>query len=608
MDNPIIQDPINIISSGINSSLSISPKVNTSGDFLYQWFYSSQTGAINPNIFQTVPTGTGVNLTLNIQNNNNHLYWYKLSIIDKNTDNEYLTEPMQLGILPTNLNITGIPLYVYANNGKANLQVLPSGLNHTYVWKQKTITHEEELDLTKYIQVASGVSNTLSLSGLGISNNYSIYNVTVSSGSNTWVSPPITLIYDPSITIIQENVTDFYLPETNGIDIANYAVGTAQLYVVAQSSNGILSYKWQKSTKGGPFEDIVGATKNLLNLSGLGVNDIGDKYRAVISSNLSRTNFKYSSVATILSQESSYNSVEILNMSPDIVYMTTNGAELYCEFTTYGTYAIAQWYQSTDQITWTAIGSSNLQPEGGIPYEVGLSIPFSSFQNKKEYYRCKITEQDLSTSLLSKIITVDYNPTTYVIANPTNLTTTNGSGNLSCQFFQNLTGVYDYAWYRLPISGTDIMEKSSFVTTTVRNGQFSPEYTSTIQLTGLSLANNDGDRYAFIGKTKDTQNVALISKQAYVTVPNTLTIATGLPDLIRIPVGQSGSLEVSVTTSIPGGVVNYQWSSSTNSGLSFSNIANATGNKLNIPTTASGDNNKYYRVTVNDSINTIILK
>lgn len=608
MDNPIIQDPIHIVASG-NSSVTISPKINASEDFLYQWFFSSETSAVSPNVFEAIPSGTGVNLTLSTANNN-HLYWYKLSIIDKNTDDEYLTDHMQLGIFPDNLSITGLPLYVYAYNGKADLQVLPSGLDHTYVWKQKQITHDEQLDFTKYVQVASGLSNILSLNNLSISDNYTIYNVTVTSGSNSWTSPPITLIYDPSITIVQENLKDFYFPQYNGIDIGNGTNLNHQFYVVAQSSNGILSYKWQKSAKGEPFQDIPGETKNLLNLSNLSINDIGDKYRGVVISSLSKTNFKYTPEATILSQEYSSNSIIIENENtfPDVVYMTTNGVTLSLDlFVSIEVPVTTQWYKSTDQIVWSTTGASqNSNPNSYVATE--LSIPFTNFENKKEYYRCKITENDLNTSLLSKVFTVDYNPTTYVTANPTNLTTTNGSGNLTCEFFQNLTGLYDYAWYRFPISGTDIMEKSSFTSAIVRNAPASPLYTSTIQLTGLSVVNNDGDRYAFIGKSKDTQNIALISKQAYITVPNTLTVVTGLPDFIRIPVGQTGSLSVSVTTSIPNGTVNYQWSSSVNSGQSFSNISNATGNKLDIQTTTSGDNNKYYRVTVNDSINTIILK
>lgn len=603
MSNPIIENPLNILVNGDNVSTTISPKIKVSSDYLYQWSISSnEKNEVSPTKFETIPNATGTELVVS-NTDSNHNNWYRLSAVDKLTNDQYFSSSFQFGVLPSvlNLNVTGVPLYIYANNETAQLEVLPSS-DYTYIWKRKEITNDERLNLDKYVEVSSGSSNILSLTDLSIADTYSIYKVTVSGQSGEpWTSPPITLIYNQSINIIQENLKDFYLPSN----------GNCQLYAIARSANGTLLYKWQKSIKGGPYKDMVGQTKNVLNLSGLNTNDVGDKYRLAISSTESKNSFIYSSEARILSQET-LNNIQTLNISPD-AYITTNGVTLSCEFyDPEGRMIETKWLESTDKISWNVITGSVDDNGGDTNFETTHSVSFSSFQDKKEYYRCQLTDIVTGDQLLTNIITVNYNPTTYVLTQPTNLTTTNGSGNLTCQFFQNETGLYDYSWYRFPICGTDILEKSTAPTSITRNGALSPNYTSTLQLTNLNVSDNDKDRYVFIGKNKSTDNISLISKQAQISVPNTLTVVSGLPDYIRIPEGDSGSLFVSVSTTAPKTAPNdpitYQWSESVDNGQTFTDIVGAIETSLSLSNVSSLDNKKYYRVTVQDSINTLILK
>lgn len=605
MNNPIISNPENVIGS-LGESITLSTKVQVGTDFDYEWSRSAETGTVRPVLFETIPNATGSSLTINnLISSGNHLYWYQLTATHKTTKEEFTSNPTQIGVYPdaSNLNVTGLPLYVYANNLSTELVVYPSS-SYSYIWEKQEITNTEELDLKKYVHVTGGSSNKLSLTNLDLGDHYSLYRVTVSGATESWVSPPITVIFDPSININQENIQDFTLPTD----------GKKRLYVIAQTANGNIEYSWQRSINNGPFIDIDGEENNYIDLSGLTSANIGDKYRVELTSDVSKVYTKYSKVAEILQipPNPEYGPITITNQPQEYAYITNTGVSLNCIGSYNYTFG-GLWLKSTDKVLWTTVVPTegyqtytNADPLNSI-----LNIEYSGFEDKKEYYRCRFFNENEGGNIVSNITTVDYNIATYATVNPpTGITAINGALSLTCDYFQNQTGVYDYNWYRFPIEGTNIMQvcqtgSSLSVSNTSLGGAL---YRSTLQLNSLSVDNNDGDRYAFVAKDKSTQNIVFISSQTKVTVPNTLSIVTNLPDKIRIPDGTNESVSVNVTTSLPSpATVSYQWYESSDNGQTFNPILGATSNSISI--TASQNNHKhYYRVQASDGLNTIILK
>ncbi|GAB2835454.1 reprolysin-like metallopeptidase [Ferruginibacter profundus] len=86
----------------------------------------------------------------------------------------------------------------------------------------------------------------------------------------------------------------------------------------------------------------------------------------------------------------------------------------------------------------------------------------------------------------------------------------------------------------------------------------------------------------------------------------TFTIAPGTGPVINIqPTGQSACIGGSVTFSVTSAAgISYQWQSSTNGGVSFFNIAGATGSTYTIPGVLATQNNYQYRCLVTGQCNT----
>jgi hypothetical protein len=579
MSNPIIKNLENAITS-ISGTIVLSPSIKNDTDLDYEWFFSTDTDSVFPNIFSSLSGEKNPTLILSNLDSSKHLYWYKLNITNI-INEQYETVPVQIGVFPSEISITGLPLYVYANNLTANLAIYPSA-NYNYTWQQKIIYNEEELNKVDYIPFASGSSNIISLTGLSLADNNSIYNVVVSSGNYSWTSPPITLIVDPNISVLEQNLSDFVLPSG----------GFKQLFAVARSANGGISYVWEKSIDNGPFSAIVGQNNNFINLSGLTADNVGEKYRLTLNSNISRANKQTLTSATILSAATGL--IEILDQSSDSI-MISSGINLFvdAQSTTQSNLSY-QWLDSNNKIVWNSIVGAT---------GTGLYVPFNGFDSTQTYFKCRISDSS-SNILLSDIVEVDNSIATYIIDQPENVTASGSVAQFVCVFFQNQTGVYNYEWYKLPLIDSEIMQRlgtGNNITQTSDN-----IYTSTLSLSGLNLANNDNDRYVFVAQKNTNKNIGFLSRKALLTVPNTLTVNSGLPDLFRIPVGSSGSLSVNISSEAP--PISYEWQKSTDFAENFVSIPGATASTLVINNPGSGDNQNYYRVIVSDTINSIILK
>lgn len=580
MSNPILSNQANIVAS-TSTNITLSPVLRTGENFLYQWAYSSQIDTDRPTKFVDIPDATGQSLDIIL--NDQNLYWYILKIIDTDTGVTYTTNPSQVGVFPFLPNITGLPLYVYANNSNATLGVYPSS-SYYYEWQKKDIGSLLSVPNSgQYITVASGTANEVKLNNLTLANHNSLYRVRVSGDNSVWTSPPITLVVDPGIEIIKNNLED----------IAVSAPVSKRLFVISSANNGDVLYTWQKSKNDTDFIDISGANQNFINLN-LNANNIGEKYRVKLNSNIARAYVKYSPISRIVNPSfvslSSSGNINIVAQS-DNTTITNTGVSLFVNAQSDLTLSY-QWIRSSDKISWN-----------DIPAETGslFTRNFDGFAKAKEYYKCKIS--NIENTIMSDVIELDLNIKSYLVNSPSGITVSD-SGNFTCQFFSNQTGSFDYSWYRFPISGLGVFNRiidQPFSISSLSNNI----YESTLSVTGLSVVDNDADRYIFVAKNKNKNNIEFISDQAYLSVINTITVISGLPKISKIPAGDSGLLRVDVLSSAP--PLSYQWYKSINSGLSFSAIPNETSNSLSFDPASIQNNRTLYRIEILDSQNRLVL-
>lgn len=582
MSNPFIKNPSNAIANA-NSSLTLSALVRDDPNLTYQWSYSTQTGVINPTLFEDLPGATGSSVTLP-NASLWHLNWFVLKVTDTILARSFTSSPVQVGAYPTNVSVTGLPLYVYAKNLEANLEIYPSS-SYNYVWQQKGVEFPNaKPNLSSYVSFASGDANKIKLTGLSMSNHNTQYRVAVVDNNVTgWISPPITLVVDPNINILQNNLTDFTVPNN----------GNKQLSVVARASNGNIVYSWQKAVDDSEFTDIPGEDKNYLNLVNLTTNNVGEKYRAKLVSSISKIYTKYSSVANIINPSfgaQSSSSIQITGQSSGNINITQTGVGLFVLAQSDAPLSY-QWYKSEDKVVYDSIpgatGSS-------------LDLAFNGFEDKIEYYKYKVSNS--GNSIFSQPISLDRNTKTRIVNHPSGISVVS-SGNISSTFFVNQTGLYDYEWYRAPLSGYNVWIR---VNDSGNISQISDNiFESSLSLTGLNVLNNDKDAYFFVAKNKNTKKIEFVSKKAYIDVMNTIVVNSGLPDIIRIPINESGSLSVNVSSSAP--PLSYQWYKSTDSGLNFVPITGAISSSLALNNLVNSDNKTYYRVQISDTANTLIL-
>lgn len=581
MSNPIISNQTNIVAN-IGETIALSPSLRTGENFLYQWSYSSQVNTDRPNKFVDIPDATGQSLNITLSNQN--LYWYILKITDTDTGITYTTNPSQLGIFPFLPNVTGLPLYVYANTFNTKLGVYPSS-SYYYEWQKKDIASPLSIPNSgQYIPVVSGSANEILLNNLTLADHNSLYRIFVSGDSSTWMSPPITLVVDPNIEIIKNNIEDITV---------SAAPVSKRLFVISSVRNGEVLYSWQKSKNDTDFIDISGANQNFINLN-LDANNIGEKYRVKLNSNIARAYVKYSPISNIINPSfvslSSSGNINIISQSEDAT-ITSTGISLFVNAQS-DLFLNYQWIKSSDKLLWS-----------DLPTETGSIITrsFDGFAKIKEYYKCKISNTE--NTIMSDVIELDLNIKSYLINSPSGITVSD-SGNFTCQFFSNQTGSFDYSWYRFPISGLGVFNR--IIDQPLSISSLSNNiYQSTLNVTGLNVVNNDVDRYIFVAKNKIKNNIEFISDQAYLSVINTITVISGLPKISKIVAGESGSLAVNVTSSAP--PVSYQWYKSINSGLSFSAIPNETLNSLSFDPATIQDNRTLYRIEITDSKNRLVL-
>lgn len=220
--------------------------------------------------------------------------------------------------------------------------------------------------------------------------------------------------------------------------------------------------------------------------------------------------------------------------------------------------------------TATVDGDGFVSGEAVYRYHTASALPAEASWtiNNTRYLKCQPVEQA---------------PTISFTTQPTSLLSTDGTAS-----FTGVAIVNDYTdplyQWQVAQSGT-----SDFTDLAGKNS-------TTLNLTGLTYEDDDGDKYRLKVTAYDGLTTSNSSQATLTVAAPTLTI-TSHPEFQ--PIGDDGTATFvgAASSNIPGTTINYQWQVSGVSGGSYVNIAGATSATAVVTGLVSSDSGNLYRLT-----------
>ena len=534
----IVSDPANLTSQpnsnvvceGSNVSFNVTA---TGTNITYQWQVSTDGGVTYSNITGATSATlslTGVNTVMN--NNRYRAVLFSCSATGLNSNDAILTVN-NLAAVSTQ------PADVDACSGSnISFSIGASSTNVTYQWQLSTDGGVSFADIT------GATGSSLSLTNVSISMNNNRYRAIVSN------SCPSSATSTSAILTVSGNATVTAQPISTTVCEGINATFTA-------TATGA-SYQWQVSSDGGiTYSNIVGATTNTLNISGVSLSMNGNKYRLVVAGCASTS--LQSDAATL-----TVNAQAVVTSQPNnITSCVGNNASF--STTVSGSNLSYQWQVSTDG----GITFSNIAGEVSATLQLNnITIDLNNNQ-----YRVNISG-DCTPSLVSSAATLSVNNQASITSQPVNAS---GCPGNSVDYTITASGPgLAYQW-QVSTDGGNTFNNINGATN------------STLTLTGITSSMNN-NQYSVIV----TSSCSVIGTSSS---PVTLTV---LPEAIvnAAPQNFSGCAgdNASFTVDITGNNVSYQWQVSTDGGLSYTNIAGATSATFSLNNITTSMNNNRYRI------------
>lgn len=342
-----------------------------------------------------------------------------------------------------------------------------------------------------------------------------------------------------------------------------YRGGAASLSVVANTTQGTITYQWQNSSNNSSFSNISGATSASYSAPTSTVGTL--YYRCVATS--TKDGVSAATYSNSCSVAVSATPTPTITTQPSSKNVNINGTATLTVAATVASGSLSyQWYSSTNNSSFTAISGAT---------STSYSAPTSALGTL--YYKVRVTNTlngyTAYTDSNSASVSVGMIPPT-ITTQPSNqsvITGTTGvsisvtaTGNsLSYQWqsstnnstFSNISGATASS-YAYPTSSAGTKYYRCVVTNTV-NG-----YTSSLNSSSATIIVSD------------------LTAPAFTTQPVSATYDIGIT---------ATALKASATSN---GTVTYQWQSSAN-GTTWSNISGATSTSYTPPTSTAGTT--YYR-------------
>jgi hypothetical protein len=380
--------------------------------------------------------------------------------------------------------------------------------------------------------------------------NGNLYRVVISSCSPTpLVSANATLLVNSTANILTQPASTTVCPSGN-------AVFTAQV------TGTTLSYQWQESTDGGnTFTNISGANAVTLTLPNVTSGMSNNQYRIIVTSTACPATVTSTPATLLVSGETNITAQPVQAAAcpgSDATFtVAANGAGL--------TY---QWQLSTNG----GVSFSDVTT-GGNNSELVVSNITTAMQGN--LYRVKIASTCSTSPLVSDAAILNINEATNIAQQPTEVT---ACVNSNAVFTASTTGATStYQWQVSSDNGLTYNNINGAITETLTLNDVSVNMNNNLyRLSATSVP---------CGITYSNGAALLVALPPLITTsPTSLAVCAG-EDAVLSVVGQ-------------GTGVTYLWQVSTDNGVTFTDVANATGSTYTINNVSVGLNNTIYHVTL----------
>jgi hypothetical protein len=373
----------------------------------------------------------------------------------------------------------------------------------------------------------------------------------------------LTVNTAPSITTPPQNAT--------------VCVGSNNTFSVSATGTA-LTYQWQLSTGGGPFNDIPGATASSYTVTSATIGMNGNQYRVVINGTCTPNATSSAATLTVVSPSTvSQQPANVTICEPGTTTASFTGAGT-------GTGVIYQWQESTNGGgSWNNITNGGVYSGANTATLTLSNIPLSM---NGYQYRLQVSNATCTTPASSNaaILTVNLQPS---IANsPQSATICGGNSN---SFTVNATGTgLIYQWQESTNGGGSWSNITN-------GGVYSGATTATLTVSNVSPTFNN-NLYRVIVSGSCTP--AVTSNPATLTVHTPISITTQ-PSASAVCATGTTTISVVATGTGP----TYQWQVTTD-GVNWTNITNggvysgATTPTLTITGITATMNGYKYRIVV----------
>lgn len=557
------------ICDGGNTSFTIAA---TGTGLSYQWQVSSNGGTSYSNVnnggVYSGATTNKLDITSATANGNGLKY---RCVINGTCGNAATSNAATLTVNTPQDVITDPANATVCNGGNTSFAINTSGTVSSYKWEVSTDGGSTWATISNGGIYSGAKSDKLILTGATLSENNNQYRSTISGPCATdVVSSEATLTINtlPAITSQPSNHT--------------ICEGGNTSFNVAATGTG-LTYQWQVSTNGGTSYSNVanggvyaGATTNKLEISNATENGDGLKYKCIVSGACTPS---VTSDAVTLT----------VNDLPSVTSQPSNSAICDGDNTSFsitasGTNISYQWEMSTDGgATWTTVSNGGIY--SGAKSSTLVLTNATGTENNNQYRN--VVSGTCSPEAVSNPATLTILPLPSFTAQPTDETVCPGT---NASFSVTTSGsVSSYQWQMSTDGG-------STWSAVVNGGIYSGATTSTLQLTGVSISDNQNEYRCFVsGICQNTSDDATLN----VAIPTQIIEEASSKTICD---GGNTSFGIDAT----GTGLTYVWQVSTDNGNNYTDItdggiySNATTNTLNITAATTNEHNNMYRVVVTD--------
>lgn len=338
-----------------------------------------------------------------------------------------------------------------------------------------------------FSNVAGATAATYNLPGITAGQNGQAFRCIVTGQCGVTTSNCVTLTVNtaPAITSNPSNIA--------------VCSGSAASFTVAATGSG-LTYQWQLSTGGGPFNNVAGATNPTYTIASTTLAMNGDQYRCVVS-------------GTCPSPVTSTAATLTVNSSVTVTGNPSN--QTICEGTGTSFAATAsgsglsyQWQVSTDGgVNWSNVANNATYSGATSPTLVLTNTPPTFNQNR---YRCNITSPPCTPGITaSALLTVNSFPV--ITAQPVSQTFCEGSNATLSVTATTSVGTLSYQWQASTNGG------ASFFNLVLPGSTVTPTNTNTLSQTAISAVQN-GYQYRCVvtaGCGSSNSNAATFTVNTY---------------------------------------------------------------------------------------------